>query len=134
LIIRWVAALAHVRRGLSTVSPARKVGETVRRCISVAVMVLVAASVTALAGGLQTPAVTVTWDGSPNRWSTPNDSSANKKGTIGDVTGRMQVPVANGDVVAFVVNSGTHHVIFENAKKKRAGKWRLGGRRRLRHT
>ena len=40
---------------------------------------------------------------------------------IGDPVNRMQVPVANGDIIAFVVEAGTHHVLFENATREQAG-------------
>jgi hypothetical protein len=97
-----------------------------RRWLSGLSAILVSASFVTMAASLQGPAVTVTGDRNPNRWSTPNDSSQKKNGTIGDVTGRMQAPVADGDVVAFVVNSGTHHVIFENAKSEQAsGVWEV---------
>jgi hypothetical protein len=97
-----------------------------RRWLSASVAIVVAASLTTLAAGLQDPAVTVTGESAPNKWSTPDDSSENKKGTIGDPAGRMQVPAANGDVVAFVVKSGTHHALFENAKSEQAdGVWEV---------
>ena len=97
-----------------------------RRWLSGLIAVVAAATFTTLAAGLQDPAVTVTGESGPNRWSTPDDSSEKKKGTIGDPEGRMQVPAANGDVVAFVVKSGTHHILFENAKSEQAdGVWEV---------
>jgi len=89
-------------------------------------MTLVAVCITTL--GAEKAAVTtaVTGDKNPNRWTIPGDSTAKKPGKIGDPAGRMQVPVANTDVVAFVVNSGEHHVLFEKAKSEQAaGVWEV---------
>lgn len=92
-------------------------------CLTVCVTSLVLAVV---ASGQAIPTATVTGFSGPNRWMSAGDSSEKKPATIGDATGRMQVPVANGDVVAFAVSSGTHHVLFENAKSETAnGVWEV---------
>jgi hypothetical protein len=95
------------------------------RCVCL-VFCVTALGVTVVASGQPNPTATVTGEVAPNRWTTAGDSSEQKPATIGDATGRMQVPIANGDVVAFVVSSGTHHVLFENAKPEMAnGLWEV---------
>jgi hypothetical protein len=83
---------------------------------------------TELAGSKAAPAITITGEkkAGVNQWTIPGDSTANKPGKIGEPAGRMQVPVAKGDIVAFVVKSGQHHVLFEKAKSEQeAGVWEV---------
>ncbi len=78
--------------------------------------------------GKKEPAITVVGKNGPHQWAIPGDSTKDHiSGTkIGDPVNRMQVPVANGDIVAFTVESGTHRVIFENAKSEQAnGVWEI---------
>ena len=72
--------------------------------------------------------VTITGKNSPHQWTVPGDSTKNHiKGTkIGSAEKRLQIPVANGDIVAFVVEEGTHRALFENAKSEQdAGVWEV---------
>ena len=73
--------------------------------------------------------ITVTGkDGPEHQWTIPGDSTKDHvTGTkVGDPVNRMRVPVSNGDIVSFVVESGTHHALFENAKSEQAsGVWQV---------
>ena len=73
-------------------------------------------------------AVTIVGKNGPHQWAVAADSTKDHiAGTkIGDAVNRMRVQVADGDIVSFVVESGTHHVIFENAKAEQAkGVWEV---------
>ena len=62
----------------------------------------------------------------PAQWTIPGDSTITKPATINDATGRMEVPVADGDVVEFAVTSGNHKALFEHAKTEQAaGVWEI---------
>ena len=75
-----------------------------------------------------TPVVTIVCKNSPHQWAVMGDSTKDHvNGTkVGDPVNRLQISVASGDIVSFVVESGTHHVLFENAVTEQAhGVWEL---------
>jgi hypothetical protein len=77
---------------------------------------------------MQSATITVTGANNPHQWTIPGDSTKDHiNGTkVGDPGNRMQIPVANGDIVSFVVASGSHHVLFENAQSEQTnGVWEI---------
>lgn len=91
-------------------------------------MAVALAAVSAFAHQKPRTEITVTGSNGPHKWTIPGDSTANhmKDTKIGDPANRMKVPVSNGDVVAFVVNTGNHSVIFENAvSEQKVGVWEV---------
>ena len=70
--------------------------------------------------------IVVTGQSGPNRWESGGQSSANLPARIGNPAGRFEVMVKNGQIVSFVVASGSHRLLLENAvREQRSRVWEV---------